>query len=119
MLFNFIIVVIGLIAFEVISSVDNAIVNANVLKTMPQRFRKIFLFWGLLFAVFLVRGALPFLIVQFANPDLSIVEVITAAFSSNELVAQSLEASKPLLLLGGGVYLFFFFLGWIFLEKKS
>ncbi|MFA6551263.1 MAG: DUF475 domain-containing protein [Patescibacteria group bacterium] len=119
MLFNFIIIIVGLIVFEVISSVDNAIVNANVLKTMPPRFRKIFLFWGLLFAVFLVRGILPFLIVQFANPDLSIMEVITAAFSSNELVAQSLEASRPVLLLGGGVYLFFVFLGWIFLEEKK
>ena len=119
MFFNFFIVIIGLIAFEVISSVDNAIVNANVLKTMPERFRQIFLFWGLLFAVFLVRGVLPFLIVQFANPGLSVMEVITAAFSNDELVAQSLETSKPLLLLGGGVYLFFVFLGWIFLEQKS
>ena len=119
MLLNSLIIIVGLIVFEVISSVDNAIVNANVLKTMSPRFRKIFLFWGLLFAVFLVRGILPFLIVQFANPDLSITEVITAAFSGNELVEQSLAESKPLLLLGGGVYLFFVFLGWIFLEEKK
>ncbi|MEK6871421.1 MAG: DUF475 domain-containing protein, partial [Nanoarchaeota archaeon] len=59
---EFIIVVFGLCLFEVISSVDNAVINASVLKTLPEKFRKFFLFWGLLFAVFAVRGALPFLI---------------------------------------------------------
>ncbi len=43
-----IVIILGLIVFEVISSVDNAIVNAHVLKTLPDKFRKIFLVWGLL-----------------------------------------------------------------------
>jgi hypothetical protein len=34
-------------------------------------------------------------------------------------VAHSLEQSKPLLLLGGGVFLFFVFLSWLFLEEKK
>ena len=119
MILNAIIVIFGLCLFEIISSVDNAIVNAHILKTMPERFRRIFLFWGLLFAVFLVRGLLPFLIVWMANPTLNIPEVFMAAFSGNEMVKHSIEASKPLLLLGGGVYLFLVFLGWIFLEEKK
>ncbi|MDD4333084.1 MAG: DUF475 domain-containing protein [Patescibacteria group bacterium] len=116
---QFIIIIFGLALFETISSVDNAIVNAHVLKTMSPRFRKIFLVWGLFFAVFLVRGLLPFLIVYIANTDLSIVQVFTAAFSGDARVAESLEFSKPLLLLGGGMYLFFVFLSWLFLEEKK
>jgi hypothetical protein len=121
MIFEIFIVILGLCVFEVISSVDNAIINANVLKTMPEKFRKIFLFWGILFAVFAVRGLLPFIIVWIANPSLSIIEVFSSAFSSssNGMIAESLEASKPLLLLGGGSYLFLVFLAWLFLEEKK
>jgi hypothetical protein len=35
------------------------------------------------------------------------------------LVKDSLDASKPLLLLGGGSYLFLVFLAWLFLEEKK
>ena len=55
------IVVLGLCLFEVISSVDNAIINAHVLRTLPEKFKKIFLTFGLLIAVVVVRGMLPFL----------------------------------------------------------
>lgn len=119
MFWNSVVVIIGLMLFEIISSVDNAIVNAHVLKTLPEKYRKIFLFWGLLFAVVLVRGALPFIIVWLANTSMSIGEVWTVAFSGSEQVKHSLEASKPLLLIGGGVYLFMVFIAWLFLEEKK
>jgi uncharacterized protein len=99
--------------------VDNAIVNAHVLKTLPEKYRKIFLVWGLLFAVFLIRGVLPFVIVWIANPALSITEVFTFVFSGNPEIQKYVEHSKPMLVLGGGVYLFFVFLGWLFLEEKK
>lgn len=116
---SLVIVIFGLALFEVISSVDNAIINAHVLRTLPERFRKIFLFWGLLFAVFLVRGLLPFIIVWIANPTFGIGEVLSSAFTSNETIKHSFEASKPLLLLGGGMYLFLVFLHWLFVEAKK
>ncbi|MGE5426128.1 MAG: DUF475 domain-containing protein [Bacillota bacterium] len=119
MFWNAVVILLGLCLFEIISSVDNAIVNANILKTMPKRYQKIFLFWGIFFAVFVVRGVLPFAIIWIAAPQLSIGEVIGAAFSGNGEVAAYLEASKPLLLLGGGVYLFFVFLAWLFMEEKK
>jgi hypothetical protein len=119
MIFSVIITVLGLCVFEIISSVDNAIVNAHVLKTMPEKYRKIFLFWGLLFAVFLVRGLLPFIIVWLANPTFGIMEVWSAAFSNSPQILESLNRSKPLLLLGGGIYLFLVFLAWMFLEEKK
>jgi len=119
MLLQSIVVIFGLVMFEVISSVDNAIINAHVLKTLPERFRRIFLVWGLFFAVFVVRGLLPFLIVWFTNSSLSAGEVISFVFSGNEEVARAVETSKPLLLLGGGMYLFLVFLSWLFLEEKK
>lgn len=113
------IVIFGLCLFEVISSIDNAIINASVLKTLPEKFRKFFLFWGLIIAVFAVRGVLPFLIVWLANPAFSFVEVVTFVFNPTPEVETYVEKSQALLLLAGGVYLFFVFLGWLFLEEKK
>lgn len=118
-IWEILIVVFGLCLFEIISSVDNAIINAHVLKTMPERFRNIFLFWGIIFAVFVVRGLLPFVIIWLASPNLSIIEIIGAIFSDNASVKDSLELSKSQLLLGGGSYLFLVFLSWLFLEQKK
>lgn len=118
-MFTFITIIIGLCLFEIISSVDNAVVNAHILKTMPDKYRKIFLFWGLLFAVFVVRGLLPFIIVWIANPDLGVWQVVTATFSNSPVIKEYIESSKPLLLLGGGIYLFLVFLSWLFLEEKK
>lgn len=117
MSFQFFFIILGLIVFEVISSVDNAIINAHVLKTLPERFRKIFLFWGIIIAVFVVRGLLPFAIVWIANPSLSLFAVWSTAFSGE--VGDYLGASKPLLLLGGGMYLVLVALSWLFLEEKK
>jgi hypothetical protein len=114
-----ILTVLGLCVFEVISSIDNAIVNAGVIKTMSAKFRRIFLVWGMFFAVFVVRGLLPFLLVWLSSPSLNLGQVFSAVFSGDEVVRQSLDASKPLLLLGGGSYLFLVFLSWLFLEEKN
>ncbi len=40
------VVILGICMFEVISSVDNAIINAHVLKTLPEKFKKFFYFGG-------------------------------------------------------------------------
>lgn len=116
---EFIIVVFGLCLFEVISSVDNAIINASVLKTLPEKFRKFFLFWGLLIAVFLIRGLLPFFIVWIANPAFSFMEVMTFVFHPTPEIEAYVEKSQSLLLLAGGVYLFLVFLSWLFMEEKK
>jgi hypothetical protein len=60
-----------------------------------------------LFAVFVVRGILPFIIVKIANPSLEFIQVFTAAFSSNKEIIEYVEKSKSILLLASGVYLFF------------
>ncbi len=109
----------GLVVFEVITSIDNAIINAEVLSGMSKKARRWFLLWGFLFAVFVVRGVLPFLIVWVANPSIGALGVLTAAFSGDPKIAEAIEASSPLLLLGGGVFLVFLFFNWLFLEPKN
>jgi hypothetical protein len=110
--------VLGLSLFETISSIDNAIINAEVLSGMGAKARRWFLTWGILFAVFIVRGLLPWLIVWLAAPALGPIGALTAAFSSDPLVMEAVERSAPLLLMGGGVFLVLLFLHWLFLEPK-
>lgn len=114
-----ILTVCGLCLFEIISSIDNAIVNAEVLSTMSKQARRWFLFWGLLFAVFIVRGLLPWLIVFAVNPSLGFIGSLTATFSNDPSVASSIESSAPILLAGGGTFLVFLFFHWLFIEPKK
>jgi len=118
-LVTLILIIAGLVLFEIISSVDNAIINAEVLSTMQQKARKWFLFWGLLSSVFLVRGLLPWLIVWLVNPSLGPFKALTASLSSDPSVAAAVEKSAPILLIGGGTFLIFLFLHWLFVEPKN
>lgn len=111
--------ILGLSLFEIVTSIDNAIINAEVLRGMSQKARRWFLLWGILFAVFVVRGLLPLFIVWIANPQIGIVGVFFAAFSKDPQIAQAIEKTSPLLLLAGGVFLVFLFFSWLFLEPKN
>ena len=111
--------IVGLTLFEIISSVDNAVVNADVLSTMSKRARKWFLTYGIFFAVFLVRGLLPLLIVYISSPELGLAGAFTATFSSDPRVKEIIERSQPILLAGGGLYLVMIFLHWLFVEAKE
>jgi hypothetical protein len=111
--------ILGLCVFEIVSSLDNAVVNADVLSTMSAKWRKWFLVWGIFFGVFLVRGLLPLIIVWVANPSLGPWGSMMASFSNDPRVAESLEQSSPILLVGGGLFLIFLFFHWLFLEPKN
>ena len=111
--------ILGLAVFESVSSLDNAIINAQVLSTMKERARRWFLTWGMLIAVFGVRGVLPLLIVWAANPSLGPVGSLTATFSNDPAAMEAIRHSSPMLLAGGGVFLLFLFFHWLFLEKKK
>jgi len=112
-------IVAGLVLFETITSIDNAIINAEVLSTMSERAKRWFLIWGLLFAVFAIRGLLPWLIVWLSTPSLGPAGALTATFSSDPLVIAAIEQSAPILLIGGGIFLIFLFFHWLFLETKN
>lgn len=117
-LLSIILIVLGLSLFEIVSSIDNAIINAEVLSTMRPKARKWFLFWGLLFAVFVMRGLLPWLIIWAVTPSLGPIGALTATFSGDPGVHLAIDASAPILLLAGGTFLIFLFFHWLFMEPK-
>jgi hypothetical protein len=115
---SIIFILAGLCVFEVVSSIDNAVINAEVLGTMSQKGRKWFLLYGIIFAVFIVRGLLPWIIVWATNTNLGFIGALTATFSNDAHIVESIEYSTPILMLGGGVFLLFLFLHWLFVEDK-
>jgi hypothetical protein len=114
-----IITVLGLCLFEIISSVDNAVINAEVLGTMNKKSRRWFLLYGFFFAVFVVRGLLPWAIIWATMPSLGPIGSFTAAFSNDPSIHAAVAQSAPILLLGGGIFLIFLFFHWLFLEPKT
>lgn len=109
----------GLVLFETVSSVDNAVINAEVLRTMQEKAKRWFLLWGIFISVFLVRGLLPLLIVWGVNPSLGPIGALTATFNNDPHVKEAIESSAPILLSGGGIFLIFLFFHWLFLEPKN
>lgn len=118
-LISILLTVAGLCLFESVTSIDNAVINADVLVTMSQRGRRWFLLWGLLFAVVVVRGFLPWIIVWMATPALGPLGALTATFSNDPKVKEAIDASAPILLAGGGTFLVFLFFHWLFIEPKK
>lgn len=114
-----ILTILGLSAFEIITSVDNAVINAEVLSTMSDRARKWFLLWGFLFAVIVVRGLLPLTIIWIANPSLGLFGSLGLAVTNGEATRLAIEKTAPILLVMGGTFLVFLFLHWLFLEPKN
>jgi hypothetical protein len=109
----------GLILFESVTSIDNAIINAEVLATMEQRAQRWFLTWGILIAVFGARGVLPWLIVWIMTPGLGPWQALTASLTGDPAALKAIQGSAPVLLMGGGVFFIFLFFHWIFLEPKK
>ncbi len=116
---SLLLIVAGLALFEIVISVDNAIINAEVLSTMTPKGQRWFLIWGIIIAVFLVRGLLPWLILWVSTPNLGFLGSFTASFSSDPAIARAIQDSAPVLLIGGGTFLVFLFFHWLFLEPKQ
>ena len=116
---SLLLIILGLSLFEIITSIDNAIINAEVLSTMGSKAKRWFLTWGIFIGVFLVRGLLPLLIIWAANPSIGPIGAVTATFSNDPHIHEAVEKSAPFLLIGGGVFLVFLFFHWLFLEPKN
>mgnify|MGYP001576178428 CR=1 FL=1 len=118
-IFTLLLTILGLCIFEVITSIDNAVINAEVLSGMTKRGRRIFMTWGFLFAVVVVRGLLPLLIIWIANPSLGLIGSLIGTFTNPAIVEESIEKSAPILLMAGGTFLTFLFFSWLFIEPKN
>ena len=112
-------IVIGLIVFEVVNSVDNAIVNAHTLQTMGALWRRRFLIIGILTSVFLVRFILPLFIVWISVPNLTLAGLLGNFSGASNTAAEAIQAQKPVILMFGGVFLLYLYFHWLFLEKKE
>lgn len=119
-MFEIIFIIFGLVVFEVVSSLDNAVVNADVLATMKsKRAKKFFLFWGILFAVFVVRGFLPSLIVYLSTPEIGLMGAFRVMWESNPAVITAIESATPTIMMAGGIFLFLLWLHWLLMEEKT
>ena len=85
---------------ELSLSFDNAVVNALILAHMPAVWRKRFLTWGMLIAVFGVRFIFPILIV-FATTDLSLVQSFSLAINNPEEYEKVIMASHHVVMAFG------------------
>ena len=114
-----VIIVVGLIVFEVVISVDNAIINAHILKSMTRMWRRRFLIFGIFTSVFMVRFLMPLFIVWISTSSLTSSEILQIYTGDSHFAAEKIEASKPFILMFGGIFLMYLYLHWLFLEKKN
>jgi hypothetical protein len=94
-------VVAVLAVLEISLSFDNAIVNANKLKSMRPEWQRRFLTWGILIAVFGMRILFPLLIVVIAAKIGPIQAMILAASEPEEYARIMHDAHLPIAAFGG------------------
>lgn len=89
---------------ETTFSADNAVVNSKVLVTMSPFWQRLFMTVGIFIAVFVVRFALPILIVML-SAGLGFKEVLDLALNHPETYEHHLEESAPVINAFGGTFL--------------
>lgn len=103
---------------EISLSFDNAVVNASVLTSMSEVWRRRFLFWGILIAVFGARLLIPIFIVS-ATSGLNPVTVFKAAFIDTETYAALINNIHIYVSGFGAAFLGMVFLKFFFNENKT
>lgn len=107
-----------LAVLEISLSFDNAIVNANKLKTMSDVWRKRFLTWGIIIAVFGMRIIFPLMIVVFAT-GIGPVEAIRLAANNPEQYAQIIGDAHISIAGFGGAFLMMVALSYFVDDSKD
>ncbi|MBL1420519.1 MAG: DUF475 domain-containing protein [Alphaproteobacteria bacterium] len=107
-----------LAVLEISLSFDNAIVNANKLKTMSEIWRKRFLTWGILIAVFGMRVVFPVLIVVAAS-GLGPIEAIKLAINEPVQYAKIVGEAHVSIAGFGGTFLMMVALSYFVDEAKE
>jgi hypothetical protein len=103
---------------EISLSFDNAVVNATILKDMDAVWRRRFLTWGILIAVFGMRIVFPLLIVAIAA-SLGPIEAVTLAMREPERYAQILTDAHVGIAAFGGTFLLMVGLKFFFDAEKD
>lgn len=111
-------VILCLACVEIVLSFDNAVVNARVLENWDEKWRKRFLTWGILVAVFGMRLLFPIAIVTMGT-GIGPVDVVSMALNSPDVYAQHLTAIHHQVAGFGGAFLLMVGLGFFFEEKTT
>ena len=93
-----------LIVLEISLSFDNAVVNATVLRNWDEKWRNVFLFWGILVAVFGMRLVFPILIVSVAG-SVDPISVVDMAFNDPDAYGAKLASMEHVVSGFGGAFL--------------
>lgn len=112
------ITVVILTFLEITFSFDNAVVNSKLITRLSPGWQKAFMTVGILFAVFIVRFALPIFIVQL-TAGLSFTDVVKLAVNQPELYAQHLNVAGPVIGAFGGTFLLMIALNFFLDEEKD
>ena len=107
-----------LAVLEISLSFDNAIVNANKLKTMSPVWQRRFLTWGILIAVFGMRIIFPLLIVVVAARISPVEALVLAAWEPEQYAAIMHDAHLSIAAFGG-TFLMMVGLGFFFDGEKD
>lgn len=115
---SFLLIAAVLAVLEISLSFDNAIVNANKLKTMSPKWQRRFLTWGILIAVFGMRVLFPLLIVVVAA-HISPWEAIELAATRPAQYAHVIETAHLPIAAFGGAFLMLVALSFFFDQSKD
>lgn len=110
--------VLILSVLEVTLSFDNAIINAEVLRTMSKKWQDRFLLWGILIAVVGTRLVLPIFIVSIAL-FMSPIEVARLAWFAPAEYGDLLHMARHSIGAFGGTFLLMVALKYFFDETKE
>lgn len=93
-----------LVLLEVTFSFDNAVINSKILNRMSKFWQNLFLTVGIIFAVFIVRFALPIFIVMLSSGN-SFTGVVNLALNEPALYSETLHEAAPIINAFGGTFL--------------
>lgn len=109
-----IVAVLGVL--ETSLSFDNAVVNARVLNNWDEKWKRRFLLWGILIAVFGMRVVFPIAIVCVAT-GIGPIDVTSLALNDPDEYSRQLTSVHHQVAGFGGAFLFMVALGFFFEEK--
>lgn len=113
-----VIIVLTLAILEVSLSFENAVVNAKYLKNMNELWRRRFLTWGMVIAVFGMRIVFPLLIVAVAIKT-SLVQTFLLAINNPKGYEEALTSVHHEILAFGGIFLLMVALRYFFDQEKD
>jgi len=98
-------------------SFDNAVVNARILNGWNEKWRQIFLTWGILIAVFGMRIVFPIAIVSIAT-GIAPLSVIDMSLNDPDAYGAQLQSVHHEVAGFGGAFLFMVAMGFFFEDKS-